>query len=907
MEWHSLSAAEAAARLETDEKTGLSPEEARQRLLREGPNALVRRRRGRWALRFFAQFKDFMVLTLLAAAAISAVSAVIHGGGDYLDSIIIAGIVVVNAIVGVVQEGKAEKSLEALQKLSAPMAVVLRGAKRVKVRVDEVVRGDILLLEAGDLVPADARLLEATQLSTQESALTGESMPCPKEAQARLAQGTPLGERRNCVLSSTVVLTGHGRAAVTATGMQTEVGKIAGMLSSEKAPQTPLQQRLEKVGRQLGIGAMAISAVIFLMGFLQHMPVLDSFMLAISLAVAAIPEGLPAMVTVVLSIGVQRMAKKNAIVRRLPAVETLGCASVICADKTGTLTQNKMRVTDIRLAGSGRGGRDEETRLLRLAALCCNAEIQQKGRRQSLAGEPTETAILEAAAGRRVGVMADRQSFTRVAEIPFDSKRKRMSVVCRFPGAGGPAQGLTMIVKGAPDVLLARCDLTETARGKALAQNEEMAGRTLRVIAVACKPLDKAPGASAQGAPAQGAAEEHLTFLGLIGMNDPPRKEAKAAVNVCRQAGILPIMITGDHIATANAIARELGIADATHCSMTGAELDRMDDETLAERLTRCRVFARVTPEHKLRIVKALRAQGHVVAMTGDGVNDAPALKAADIGCAMGKSGTEVAKGAADMILTDDNFATIVHAVEAGRGIYDNIRKAVHFLISSNIGEIVAVFFASILRQPAPLLPIQLLWVNVVTDSAPTIALGTEPTDPHIMRQPPKPVNQNFFNKSLAFHMALEGMVMGAVTLLAFVLGRRVMGLGGDDLLLGRTMAFTVLSFVEVLHANSMRSGRSLLQIGPFSNSRMNFANLLCCGMQAAVVTIAPLCEIFGTVPLSGAQWLAVAALSLTPTASMEVEKIAGILARRRKRGRKGNPPSEKLPPGLPPSPCPPR
>jgi Ca2+-transporting ATPase len=882
MEWHSLSATEATARLETDEKTGLSPEEARQRLLREGPNALVQRRRGRWALRFFAQFKDFMVLTLLAAAAISAVSAVVHGGGDYLDSIIIAGIVVVNAIVGVVQEGKAEKSLEALQKLSAPMAVVLRGAKRVKVRVDEVVRGDILLLEAGDLVPADARLLEATQLSTQESALTGESMPCPKEAQARLAGGTPLGERRNCVLSSTVVLTGHGRAAVTATGMQTEVGKIAGMLSSEKAPQTPLQQRLEKVGRQLGIGAMAISAVIFLMGFLQHVPVLDSFMLDISLDVAAIPEGLPAMVTVVLSIGVQRMAKKNAIVRRLPAVETLGCASVICADKTGTLTQNKMRVTDIRCEGTG--GRDQETRLLRLAALCCNAEIQQKGRRQSLAGEPTETAIVEAAAGRRVGVMADRQTFTRVAEIPFDSRRKRMSVVCRFPGAGGPAQGLTMIVKGAPDVLLARCDMTQAARGKVLAQNEEMAGRALRVIAVAYKPLDKAPGASAPGASAQGAAEDHLAFLGLIGMNDPPRKEAKAAVNVCRHAGILPIMITGDHIATANAIARELGIADATHCSMTGAELDRMDDETLAERLTRCRVFARVTPEHKLRIVKALRAQGHVVAMTGDGVNDAPALKAADIGCAMGKSGTEVAKGAADMILTDDNFATIVHAVEAGRGIYDNIRKAVHFLISSNIGEIVAVFFASILRQPAPLLPIQLLWVNVVTDSAPTIALGTEPTDPHIMRQPPKPVNQNFFSKALAFHMALEGTLMGVVTLLAFTLGRRVLGAGGDDLLLGRTMAFTVLSFVEVLHANNMRSERSLLRIGPFSNRKMVFANLLCLGLQAAVVSFPPLCDIFGTMPLGRTHWLAVCGLSLAPTASMELEKFGVWLRRRRQR-----------------------
>jgi len=877
MDYHTLSAAGTLRRLETDEAQGLSGAEARRRLQKDGPNSIVRHSRGKWLLRFFAQFKDFMVITLLIAAAISAVSAVIHGNGDYLDSIIIAGIVVVNAVVGVIQEGKAERALEALRKLSSPAAQVLRGGKKIKVPVEQVVRGDILLLETGDLIPADARLLESARLSTQESALTGESLPCSKDAGAILPGATPLGDRRNMLLSSTMVLTGHGRAVVTATGMRTEVGRIAGMLSREKAPQTPLQQRLEKVGRQLGIGAIAISALIFLLGFLQQVPLLDSFMLAISLAVAAIPEGLPAMVTVVLSIGVQRMARQNAIVRRLPAVETLGCASVICSDKTGTLTQNKMTVTDIRCHGAG--GRDQEKRLLQLAALCCNAELVPKrhGAGSAYSGDPTEVAIVVAAANRRVPVMQDRKYYTRVRENPFDSSRKRMSVVCKLPeGAAFAPLGLVLIAKGAPDILLPRCDLDDKSKRDILKQNEEMAGRALRVIAVAYKPVGEA-----------GASEDHLTFLGLIGMNDPPRREARSAVKVCKHAGILPIMITGDHVATARAIARELGITDGSHCAMTGLELDKIDDQQLTERLKHCRVFARVTPEHKMRIVKALRAQGHVVAMTGDGVNDAPALKAADIGCAMGKSGTEVAKGAADMILTDDNFATIVRAIEAGRGIYDNIKKAVHFLISSNIGEIVAVFFASVMRMPTPLLPIQLLWVNVVTDSAPAIALGMEKTDPKVMHQPPKPVNQNFFNRSLAFHMALEGTLMGAVTLLAFALGRHVLGLGGDDLPLGRTMAFTVLSFVEVLHANNMRSQRSLLRIGPFSSRHMNFANLLCLGLQAAVVSFPFLCDIFGTVPLNRTHWLVVIALSLVPTAAMELEKFGGWVKRRRQRRRR--------------------
>ncbi|MDR3313051.1 MAG: calcium-translocating P-type ATPase, PMCA-type [Oscillospiraceae bacterium] len=894
MEYHSISGEEALRQLHVDPAHGLREEEARQLLAREGRNRLEQKRGDPWWKRLLAQFKDFMVLALLAAAGISAAAALLGGGGDYLDSIIIVAIVLINGIVGMIQEGRAEKALDALEKLSAPTAEVLRGGQRKRIPADEVVRGDVLFLETGDLVPADARLLEASALSTQESALTGESMPSKKEAGAILPAAAAPADRRNMVLSSTVVLSGHGKALVTATGMQTQVGRIAGLLSQEKAPQTPLQQRLEKVGKQLGIGAMAISALVFLLGFLQKLPLLDSFLLSVSLAVAAIPEGLPAMVTVVLSLGVQRMAKSNAIVRRLPAVETLGCASVICSDKTGTLTQNKMTITHLATA-QGELALTEAAarRLLRLAALCCNATVQGSGKRKTLIGEPTETAIVDAAVQRRLPAMQDREQYPRLGELPFDSARKRMSVLCRFPEgkSDAPASGKLLITKGAPDILMARCRSAEVngrvvpldaaLRSKLLAQNDAMAARALRVIAVAVKPLPK------EGNTRE-LAENELTFLGLIGMHDPLRREAKAAVKTCKRAGITPIMITGDHIATAVAIAEELGIIETARgagSAMTGSQLDTLSDERLPEALKTCRVFARVTPEHKMRIVKALREQGHVVAMTGDGVNDAPALKAADIGCAMGRSGTEVAKGAADMILTDDNFATIVRAVELGRGIYDNIKKAVHFLISSNIGEIVAVFFASLFGMPPPLLPIQLLWVNVVTDSAPAIALGMEPTDKHIMNRPPKPVNQSFFSGSLGFHMALEGLFMGAVTLLAFVLGRSVLGMG-DDLALGRTMAFSVLSFVEIAHANNMRSERSLLVIGPFSNSRMNFANFLCIGLQAVVVSFPPLCAIFGTVAMNLNQWLVVAALSILPTVILEIEKLGAMVQRRRVRSR---------------------
>jgi Ca2+-transporting ATPase len=878
MDFFLQSTEQASKTLDVNPETGLTESQAQARLVREGPNQLATQKKKRWILRFFAQFKDFSVIALIIAAAISAAAALMHGAGDYLDSIIIVAIVAANAIIGLIQEGRAEKALEALRKLSSPKADVLRGGRRVRVDAAKLVPGDIIFVETGDCVPADARLLEAAALSTHEAALTGESQPCGKNAAKTLPQNTPLAEQKNMILSSTLVLTGHGKALVTATGMRTQIGRIAGMLQTEKTPQTPLQKRLEKVGKQLGIGAMIISGLVFVLGLLQKEALLDSFMLAVSLAVAAIPEGLPAMVTVVLSLGVQRMAKHNAIIRRLPAVETLGCASVVCSDKTGTLTQNKMQVPlrEGKRQGGAQNGlwtpegtRIQEERMLRLAALCCNAAPDGKR------GDPTETAIVEAARRLHLPVAQDRTRFARLHETPFDSNRKRMHVIVDFGSeTDAPSQGKLMIVKGAPDLVLARCRATDAQKKAIATRHEAMAADALRVIAVAARPFT-----SGQNA----ADDNELNFLGLIGMYDPPRREAKAAVATCKRAGITPIMITGDHIVTATAIAREIGILQAAdkNAAMTGVQIDALDDDALGAALERVRVFARVTPAHKLRIVKLLRGRAQVVAMTGDGVNDAPALKAADIGCAMGRGGTEVAKGASDMILTDDNFASIIHAVEEGRGIYDNIKKAVHFLISSNIGEVAAVFFAALLRFPPILLPIQLLWVNVVTDSAPAIALGMERPDKHIMQRPPKSVTENFFSGALAFHMTVEGLLMGSVTLLAFVLGYVVLG-AHMDLMLGQTMAFSVLSFVEIAHANNQRSARPLLAVGLFSNKNMNFANALCIGLQAAVVTIPALRPIFGTVALNTRQWLAVCALSVLPTVLLECEKLISAISRRR-------------------------
>lgn len=865
MNWHTMSPGDTIHALQTDPQRGLNAKQVKERQGKYGKNQLEEAKGKSLLRRFLSQFADFMVIILLIAAVISFITAFLEPDGDFVDPVIILLIVIVNAIIGVVQESRAQRAIDALKKLSAPHAEVIRAGKQQKIDAADLVPGDILLLNTGDLVPADARLLECSSLKMEESSLTGESLPVEKQADARLPEKCALGDQTNCVFSTSTVTAGHARAVVTETGMNTQVGHIAHMINTQEAPQTPLQQRLARVGRILGIGALGICFIIFVLGLFQHVPLLDSFMLSVSLAVAAIPEGLPAIVTIVLSIGVQRMAKSNAIIRRLPAVETLGSATVICSDKTGTLTQNQMTVTrladiDGPISPSGDRGRN----LLALSALCNNAVLEGKPGNFSASGEPTENALVTAAAmqGRLKPTLE--RSCPRVRELPFDSTRKRMTTIHRLNG------GYLVITKGAPDLLLPLCsrilvagqeqELNAARRMQILRRNDEMAGDALRVMGVAYRQVSSEPG----------NPERELVFCGLLGMLDPPRKEVWRAVATCKTAGIKPVMITGDHAVTAAAIAKEIGISRDGKV-MTGHEIDQLSQEALIRKINDYRVFARVSPEHKVRIVKAFQATGEIVAMTGDGVNDAPALKAADIGCAMGKSGTDVAKSAADMILTDDNFATIVRAVEQGRGIYDNIRKAVHFLLSCNIGEILVIFIASLMGLPAPLLPIQLLWVNLVTDSLPAMALGVEAVDRDIMHRRPVPPKQSLFAQGLGFDIAVEGMMVGALALLAYMLGRTVFPSSGT--VLGRTMAFAVLSLSQLVHAFNTRSEHSLFSVGFLSNPKMVISFLICTLMQFSVIAIGPLGALFKTVPLDGMQWLAVAALSLTPLVTVEIGK----------------------------------
>ena len=865
MNWHTMSPGDTVHALQTDPQRGLTAKQVKERQGKYGKNQLEQAKGKSLLRRFLAQFADFMVIILLIAAAVSFATAFLEPEGDFVDPVIILMIVIVNAIIGVVQESRAQRAIDALKKLSAPHAEVIRAGKQQKIDAAELVPGDLLLLNTGDLVPADARLLEGSSLKLEESSLTGESLPVEKQADVRLPERCALGDRTNFVFSTTTVTAGHARAVVTETGMDTQVGHIAHMINTQEAPQTPLQQRLARVGRILGLGALGICFIIFVLGLFQHVPLLDSFMLSVSLAVAAIPEGLPAIVTIVLSIGVQRMAKSNAIIRRLPAVETLGSATVICSDKTGTLTQNKMTVTrladlDGPVSPSGEKGRS----ILALAALCNNAVLEGKPGNFSASGEPTENALVTAAAMQGKLKPALESACPRIRELPFDSTRKRMTTIHRLNG------GCLIITKGAPDLLLPLCsrvlvagqerELSAAYRARILQSNDEMAGDALRVMGVAYRQASAEPG----------NPERELVFCGLMGMLDPPRKEVWRAVATCKTAGIKPVMITGDHAVTAAAIAKEIGISKDGRV-MTGHEIDQLPQEELVGRIDDCRVFARVSPEHKVRIVKAFQAKGEIVAMTGDGVNDAPALKAADIGCAMGKTGTDVAKSAADMILTDDNFATIVRAVEQGRGIYDNIRKAVHFLLSCNIGEILVIFIASLMGLPAPLLPIQLLWVNLVTDSLPAMALGVEAVDRDIMRRRPAPPKQSLFARGLGFDIAVEGMMVGALALLAYMLGRTVFP--GSGTVLGRTMAFAVLSLSQLVHAFNTRSEHSLFSVGFLSNPKMVLSFLICALMQFSVIAIGPLSVLFKTAPLDGVQWMAVAALSLVPLVTVEIGK----------------------------------
>ena len=854
--------------LSSNAQQGLSPEQAAALLEKHGPNKLKEKKKKTNLQRFIEQFKDVMILILLLAAAVSFVIACVEGDPmEFFEPVLILLIVILNAIMGMVQESKAEKALDALKNLSAPHARVIRGGKETVIDASQLVPGDIIRLEAGDFIPADARLLQSASLKSEESALTGESVPSEKDADAQVDENAPLGDRSNMVFSGCSVTYGTATAVVTGTGMDTEMGKIAGLLEGEEETQTPLQQKLAQLGKYLGIVALAACAIIFVVGLLSGMEVLEIFMTAVSLAVSAIPEGLPAIVTLVLAIGVQRLVKKNALIRRLPAVETLGSASVICSDKTGTLTQNRMTLVKAWRDGAkepediSTENSPEIRALLETGALCCNGSVtfKEDGTEQHI-GDPTETSILVAAHKNGISQEKLHKEYPRLAEIPFDSDRKLMTSVNRVGGK------TIAIVKGAFDVMASKCvqGNIETARKI----NDQMSANALRVLAIAYKELEQVP-----ANPTPEELENDLIFLGLVGMIDPPRPEVKVAVATCRQAGIKPVMITGDHVVTASAIAEELGILTEEDKAITGTELDAMSEEQLDQEVEHIAVYARVSPENKIRIVKAWQRKEQVVAMTGDGVNDAPALKAADIGCAMGITGTDVAKGAADMTLTDDNFATIVDAVREGRGIYANIRKVVGFLLGTNIGEVLTVFFAMILWRKTPLLSMQLLWINLVTDSLPAIALGMEAVEDDVMKQKPRSKNEGLFAHGLGIQVCLQGLLFGFLSLCAFVIGESYTG----SLAGGQTLAFMVLALTQIVQAFNMRSEHSLFHIGPFSNHKLNWA-ALCSVVLVALVLFTPANVAFGLVILPWQLYLAGLGLIIAPFVVMEIAKAIGLI-----------------------------
>ncbi len=853
--------------LSVDPKKGLDSQEVSIRLSRYGQNKLKEKKKKTTLQRFFDQFKDAMILILIAAAIVSfVVVCVEQNWGELFEPALILLIVILNAIMGVYQEGKAEKALDALKNMSAPHARVIRDGKESIIDASQLVPGDIIKLEAGDFVPADAKLIHSAGLKSEESALTGESVPSEKDCLAEVKEGAPLGDRQNMVYSGCSITYGTATAVVTATGMDTEMGKIAGLLDNEEDTQTPLQQKLAQLGKYLGIMALAACAVIFVVGLVSGTPVLEIFMTAVSLAVSAIPEGLPAIVTIVLSIGVQRMVRKNALIRKLPAVETLGSASVICSDKTGTLTQNRMTLTkayadgdsDTELISSSNS--EKIRKLLMYGTLCCDGSVVFEDDEEKHLGDPTETAIIVAAHknGMEQGDLGEK--YPRLAEIPFDSDRKLMTTVNRIDGK------IVVIVKGAFDVMAKRCISGDLDAAKQM--TESMSRDALRVLAIAYKEIDALPEQTTSE-----ELENGLHFMGLVGMIDPPRPEARQAVALCRRAGIKPVMITGDHVVTASAIAKELGILLDTDKAITGAELDAMSDEELDKQVENIAVYARVSPENKIRIVKAWQRKGQVVSMTGDGVNDAPALKAADIGCAMGITGTDVAKGAADMTLTDDNFATIVDAVKEGRGIYANIKKVVGFLLGTNIGEVLTVFFAMVLWQKTPLLSMQLLWINLVTDSLPAISLGMEAVEDDVMDHKPKQKNEGIFAKGLGVKVVLQGVMFAIITLVGFVIGEKVMGTIEG----GQTMAFTVLSLTQVLQAYNMRSDHSIFKIGVFTNHKLNWSSLISV-LLVALVLFTPVRIAFGLVLLEPWLYLVALGLIVAPTIVMELSKALGII-----------------------------
>ncbi len=848
--------------LKSDEKKGLSSDVAKEMLEYYGENALRGEKKKSLLARFLEQFKDVMILILLIAAAVSFAIAIYEKNmAELAEPALILLIVVLNAIIGLIQESRAEAALEALKSMSAPHARVIRDGEEKIIEASKLVPGDIIKIEAGDFVPADARLLSSSSLKAEESALTGESVPVEKLADAEVLEDAPLGDRVNMIFSGTSITYGTAFAIVTATGMDTEMGKIAELLESDKDSETPLQKKLAKLGKYLGFVALAACAVIFVIGILNKIPAIEMFMTAVSLAVSAIPEGLPAIVTVVLSIGVSRMVKRNAIIKRLPAVETLGSASVVCSDKTGTLTLNRMTLTKVYVDGTeeplniSKELPSYSKELLKTAVLCCNGSVTEKDGALEHIGDPTETAIIAAAKGLGIEKNDINEKYPRKLELPFDSDRKLMSSVNEMDGK------LIVIVKGAFDMLRKRCK--EGNLEYASKMTEEMSASALRVLGIAYKEIDSLP-----ENPSSEELENDLIFLGLVGMIDPPRPEARDAVAICKKAGITPVMITGDHVITASAIARELGILTNDMRAVTGAEIDAMSDDELNKNVSKIAVYARVSPENKIRIVKAWQSLGKIVAMTGDGVNDAPALNAADIGCAMGITGTDVAKGAADMILTDDNFQTIVHAVSEGRGIYSNIKKVVGFLLGTNIGELLTVFVAMLLWHETPLLSMQLLWINLVTDSLPAIALGMEDVEEDVMSEKPRPADEGIFAGGLGIRTVIFGALFAILTLIGYSLGKGAAGISG-----GQTLAFFTLAISQLVHSFNMRSEKSLFKIKVFANKKLNLA-IIASILLVMLVLFSPIKSFFGFVALPFGYYILGIILTLIPIVVMEGYKI---------------------------------
>jgi Ca2+-transporting ATPase len=874
----------------SDAGRGLSEDVAAERLQKFGPNRLEEIGRVSPWRQFASQFTEFIILVLIGAAVVSGILQ------EWTDAIAILVIVLLNGILGFVQQYRAERALEALKKMAAPLARVIRQREVRSIPAEELVPGDIIALEMGDLVPADARVLSDHLLQVDEASLTGESVPVKKDADVVLPDDAPLGDRRNMVYSSTVVTYGKGTAVVTNTGMDTELGKIAHLVQTMGREQTPLQKQLEGVGRLLVYGCLLIVAVVFALGLWRGVPPVEMFVTAVSLAVAAIPEGLPAVVTIALALGVRRMVKRNALIRKLPSVETLGSATVICTDKTGTLTQSKMTVRKIGLldsiidvTGDGyepegefrigdqpveRANRDLEL-ALRIGVLCNNASLRQDvggGSGWGIVGDPTEGALLAVAGKAGLWRSELETGHTMVDELPFDSDRKRMTTIWR-----GPDGRTTAYVKGAPDVVVRLCThvqdkrrvraATSEDRERLLALNDGFANEAMRVLAVAYRDLEEEV-----TDPTIAEVERELVFSALMAMKDPPRPEAREAIATARRAGLEVVMITGDHKSTAVAIAKELELYRDGDLAFTGPELDGIDDGRLREVVEQVRVYARVSPEHKLRIVGAWKSRGHIVAMTGDGVNDAPALKEADIGIAMGITGTDVSKEASDMILTDDNFASIVAAVEEGRAIFDNIRRFIHFLLSCNIGELLTMFLAALLGLPLPLLPIQILWVNLATDSLPALALGVEPAEPRGMERPPRPPTEGVLTKRIAGIMLMQGTIIGLLTLGAFLFEYLVMGGGVDR---ARVIAFSTTIFAQNVHAFNVRSDRySVFQLGLLSNPWLLVSFGVVIVSELAVIYVPFLQPIFKTMPLGVQDWAVVIGLGLMPLVIVEFIKL---------------------------------